>query len=66
MTDCVQVERGSGRQYRGLLHLLATLPAREGVTLLWAGHLPAQLLSITYGLASFAVFEVNSLGNDSL
>jgi len=53
----LQVERGSGRQYRGLLHLLATLPAREGVTLLWAGHLPAQLLSITYGLASFAVFE---------
>ena len=61
----MQVERGSGRQYRGLLHLLFTLPGREGVTLLWAGHLPAQLLSITYGLASFAVFEVTNLRDDS-
>jgi len=44
-------------KYRGLAHLLISLPREEGLQALWKGHLPAQALSFTYGLASFAVFE---------
>ena len=53
----LQVELGQQRKYRHLLELLTKLPREEGVLALWKGHVPAQLLSVTYGLASFAVFE---------
>ena len=52
-----QVEVGARRKYRHLHHLLTTLPREEGVLALWKGHVPAQCLSISYGLVSFAVFE---------
>jgi len=53
----LQVEVGVLRKYKNLVHLLATMPREEGMVALWKGHVPAQLLSVTYGLASFAVFE---------
>ena len=53
----LQVELGQQRKYRHLLELLTKLPREEGVSALWKGHVPAQLLSVSYGLASFAVFE---------
>jgi len=64
----LQVEVGPGKKYNNLLQLLLTLPREEGVSALWKGHVPAQLLSVTYGLASFAVFESLTvrLGNSSL
>lgn len=64
----LQVEVGSLRKYRSLLHLVATMPREEGVAALWKGHVAAQFLSVTYGLASFAVFETLtiSLGNSRL
>jgi len=46
-----------GGKYRGLAHLVITLPREEGLAALWKGHLPAQALSVTYGFASFAAFE---------
>jgi len=51
---------GGGGKYRGLAHLAATLPREEGLLALWKGHLPAQALSVLYGLASFAMFEAVS------
>jgi len=53
----LQVEVGVLRKYNNLVHLMLTMPREEGLTALWKGHVPAQYLSVTYGLASFAVFE---------
>jgi len=53
----LQAESGEARKYRSLCQLLLKLPREEGLTALWKGHVPAQLLSVTYGFASFAVFE---------
>jgi len=53
----LQVEVGTMKKYKNLPQLLLTLPREEGVVALWKGHVPAQMLSVTYGLASFAVFE---------
>lgn len=53
----LQVEVGLMKKYRNLVQLLYTMPREEGITALWKGHVPAQMLSVTYGLASFAVFE---------
>jgi len=48
---------GKAGKYRGLIHLAVTLPREEGLAALWKGHLPAQVLSVTYGFVSFAAFE---------
>jgi len=53
----LQTESGAMAKYRGFVHLTFTLPREEGLLALWKGHIPAQVLSITYGVASFAVFE---------
>jgi len=54
----LQVETGNAAKYRSLFHLMTSLPREEGVLSLWKGHLPAQYLSISYGVSTFAVFEV--------
>jgi len=56
----LQVESSSGRKYAGLLNLMLTLPKEEGFKSLWKGHVPAQLLSVTYGLSCFLAFETSS------
>jgi len=54
----LQVEgKSKGTKYRGLIHLFLLMPREEGIKSLWKGHLPAQVLSFTYGIASFAAFE---------
>lgn len=64
----LQVEVGILKKYNNLVHLLITMPKEEGLTALWKGHVPAQLLSVSYGLASFAVYEslTVKLGNSKL
>lgn len=53
----IQVESGPASKYRGPFHLVLTMLREEGVKSLWKGHVPAQALSITYGLSSFLSFE---------
>jgi len=52
----LQVEDSRGK-YRSFFHLITSLPRQEGVAALWKGHMPAQYLSIAYGVSTFAVFE---------
>lgn len=52
----LQVEDSRGK-YRSFFHLAWSLPKQEGVAALWKGHMPAQYLSIAYGVSTFAVFE---------
>ncbi|XP_046844474.1 mitochondrial thiamine pyrophosphate carrier-like [Xenia sp. Carnegie-2017] len=46
------------RKYRGLLQSLSRIASEEGLLALWKGHIPAQLLSVSYGCVQFMSFEV--------
>ncbi|GAB6031327.1 hypothetical protein CHUAL_009114 [Chamberlinius hualienensis] len=48
-------------KYRGVVHAFKTVASEEGVQALWKGHVPAQCLSITYGISQFVVFEFLTL-----
>ncbi|XP_028407644.1 mitochondrial thiamine pyrophosphate carrier-like [Dendronephthya gigantea] len=49
---------GPTRKYRGLFQSFKIIAKEEGIQALWKGHVPAQILSISYGCAQFASFEV--------
>ncbi len=53
----VQVESGEGAKYRSLPQAAAAILREEGAAAFWKGHLPAQALSVAYGVAQFASFE---------
>lgn len=57
----LQVERPSRSQpdakYHGTLQTCSKIVKEEGYRALYKGHVSAQLLSISYGIASFASFE---------
>lgn len=38
-------------KYRSLLQTFSTIIKEEGVVALWKGHVPAQALSVVYGMA---------------
>ena len=45
-------------KYRGTLNSMRKVAIEEGVTALWKGHVPAQALSLLYGLFQFTVFDM--------
>jgi len=46
-------------KYRGVIKSGYNIVQHEGVTALWKGHVPAQMLSMAYGGVSFYVYEVS-------
>ena len=52
-----KITTGPTNKYRGLFQSLNRIAKEEGIKALWKGHIPAQLLSITYGCVQFTSFE---------
>jgi solute carrier family 25 (mitochondrial thiamine pyrophosphate transporter), member 19 len=46
-----------GARYTGTVQTLFAIFRDEGVHGLWKGHIPAQLLSVFYGLGQFAAYD---------
>ncbi|XP_029014838.1 mitochondrial thiamine pyrophosphate carrier [Betta splendens] len=57
----LQIERVSSLRpagkYWGLFQASRCIHSEEGISAFWKGHIPAQLLSISYGAVQFASFE---------
>ncbi|XP_075978796.1 mitochondrial thiamine pyrophosphate carrier-like [Anticarsia gemmatalis] len=47
----------NGSRYTSMLQAVAAIVKEEGVATLWSGHVPAQFLSISYGILQFSVYE---------
>ncbi|XP_064609881.1 mitochondrial thiamine pyrophosphate carrier-like isoform X2 [Liolophura sinensis] len=45
-------------KYQGLYQATGRIIREEGLRALWKGHVPAQFLSILYGLSQFGLFEL--------
>lgn len=47
----------TGARYSGTMQTLVAIFRDEGLHGLWKGHIPAQLLSVFYGLGQFAAYD---------
>ncbi|RLU24974.1 hypothetical protein DMN91_003065 [Ooceraea biroi] len=45
-------------KYKSVLQAFVLIPREEGISALWKGHVPAQLLSIVYGMVQFYSYNV--------
>lgn len=51
----------SSSKYSGIRQAFKTILKEEGIKAFWKGHIPAQILSVTYGIAQYASFELLTL-----
>lgn len=51
----------NGPLYRGILPTMRTIVAQEGITGLWKGNIPAELLYLTYGASQFLTYQQTTL-----
>ncbi|XP_046992793.1 mitochondrial thiamine pyrophosphate carrier-like isoform X2 [Schistocerca americana] len=47
----------AGSKYKSVLQAVKCIAQEEGISALWKGHIPAQCLSVVYGVAQFISFE---------
>lgn len=47
-----------GSKYSSTLQAVNSIVKDEGLTALWSGHVPAQLLSVSYGTIQFSTYEI--------
>lgn len=46
-----------GSKYSSLLQTVSSIVKEEGIATLWSGHVPAQLLSVSFGAVQFSAYE---------
>ncbi|CAG4950765.1 unnamed protein product [Colias eurytheme] len=47
----------NGSKYSSVLQAVSSIVKEEGISTLWSGHIPAQMLSISFGVVQFSVYE---------
>ena len=52
------MEAGAEAKFKGALHAASTMLREEGARSFWKGHMPAQYLSVSYGVFQFGTFQV--------
>ena len=61
----LQLQTAKGKQYNGIVYTAQNIIKNEGITSLWKGNVPAEIMYILYGSVQFSTYSVlnNALSN---